>query len=368
LQPPTPEQRAQALANLAASEAAQSAPAAPQTGAVVVPSADTPKTIEVPVTASKRKATLLGVAPEASQPAATPSVESKAGAATQMGFAAPAPVLPSSAQRPEAVSEAPHEAAARAATAADAPTPIEVPISGGAESWRGRAASDDGKPTGVAKAYHPKSEAAPAVVVDEAALRQGQAAAQAEQAAQVAARRRNINAVTIPGTVRVVPRGAGTTPDIEPIDMTALKPSKKPLVIGVLFVLLAGAGALAFAMRGSSRPQPPPAAVQAEPTPKVEAPIPAPPSAAPEAGDKAEAEASSAPSASAAPSEEPAASSAPTKSPAQSTARRPAAAPKSAAPKKTATSAPAKQRATTTQPTAPAPAKAKGVIVRDSPF
>jgi hypothetical protein len=324
----------------------------------------------VPVTASKRKATLLGVAPEALQPAAVPPVESKAGAATQMGFAAPAPVLPSSAQRPEATSEAAHEAAARAATAADAPTPIEVPISGGAESWRGRAASDDGKPTGVAKAYHPKSEAAPAVVVDEAALRQGQAAAQAEQAAQVAARRRNINAVTIPGTVRVVPRGAGTTPDIEPIDMTALKPSKKPLVVGVLLVLLAGAGALAFAMRGSSRPEPPPAAVQAEPTPKVEAPIPAPPSPepspTPEAGDKAEA--SGAPSASAAPTEEPKASSAPAKSAAQSTARRPAAAPKSAAPKKTVTVAPAKQRATTTQPTAPAPAKAKGVIVRDSPF
>jgi hypothetical protein len=160
------------------------------------------------------------------------------------------------------------------ATSADAPTPIEVPI-GNADSSRGRIASDDGKPTGVAKAYHPKSVNAPPVVVDQAALQAGQAAAQAEHAALVAKRRRNINAITIPGTVRVVPRGVGLTPDIEPIDMAALKPSRKPLVIGALLVLLGGGAAAAWVMRGSSHPESAPPSVRAEATAKPQA-APAP--------------------------------------------------------------------------------------------
>jgi hypothetical protein len=259
----------------------------------------------------------------------------------------------------------------RLATSADAPTPIEVPI-GNADSSRGRIASDDGKPTGVAKAYHPKSVNAPPVVVDQAALQAGQAAAQAEHAALVAKRRRNINAITIPGTVRVVPRGVGITPDIEPIDMAALKPSRKPLVIGALLVLLGGGAAAAFVKQGASHPEPAPPSVRAEVTPKPQA-VPAPAVEAPAPAEAAPAPSTPAASEESSSSDSASRQSATEASPASeasaktAAARRPAAAPAAKpTPAKKTLAAPSPKPRTTTQPAAPA--KGKGVIVRDSPF
>jgi hypothetical protein len=262
------------------------------------------------------------------------------------------------------------------AIGADGPTPLEVPISGSANAARAAAnVAVEAKPRGVAKAYIPKEDAnTPPVVVDAAALKAGETAAQAEKQ-QRTRHRRSANAITIPGNVRVVPRGPGLPPTIERIDVeqefAGLKPSRTPLVIG--FVLLAGvavAGGI-FLMRDKPTPTKP--AVTLEP-----APVAPPPNRAVGAPGIGEAT-SAAPPAPEAPAEGPTPQGAePSNGGPTSDAADAQAARKNGATTRTpvqhsgqqtpARKPPAKRSSGSSPAPSPAPAKGKGTIVRETPF
>jgi DnaK suppressor protein len=135
------------------------------------------------------------------------------------------------------------------------------------------------KPTGVAKPYIPKDDAnTPAVVVDQAVLKAGESAAQAEARARRARTQRAQNATTIPGHVRVAARQVGAAQEVERIsELPGLKPSRTPLVV-VASLLAAGAiVAVYFNLRAPSTAIAP-TLETAHPSAVVVAP--APPSAA----------------------------------------------------------------------------------------
>ncbi len=285
---------------------------------------------------------------------------------TLVGMAPPVPPAASYEARTETWERAAERALA-AGISPEGPTPLEVPISGsGVPRSAGAKNGADSRPSGVAKVYVPKHDAnMPPVVVDEEALKAGQAAAQAEQARRKR-NRRSANAITIPGNVRVVPRGPGLTPTIEPIDAeleAAFRPSRAPWIIGLMLVAGVAVGTVLF-VRTTGEPPKPPAAVlkPAAPAPQAEPPaIPSPDTAATTAASSAPPDGSAAATA---PSSSDSAASASSRRGTASRAATPHATQPAAAPHK-----PAPKRAPATSgASAPAGVKGKATIVRETPF
>jgi len=335
--------------------------------------------------ASHRKMTLMGVAPPTG--AVTPGVPD----AGPMLVSAPAPVVvPAGApsplasaefepERPAATSETfaptletpainpPPQPAARAAIAPEISVeegPLETihALEIGAAGESNGAAAEGSKPTGVAKPYVPKEAGAPPVVVEEDLLRAGQLAAEAEESAKRARLQKMRRAPTIPGTLRVQPKGAPIVVDVDTATPADFRPrrSKAPLV-AVLVGSLAGAGIVAAILR--DRGGEPDRAAKPEPPSVVVTDPPPPPPA-----DTS--------SAAAAPGESPAdvppAQSAPAPAPEPEAAAPAVPAPKKVearprAPRKVAPARKPASKRPTSSTVAPA-SKSKPVIVRDTPF
>lgn len=230
------------------------------------------------------------------------------------------------------------------------------------------ALTDPSKPSGVARPYQPKQDAStPAIVVEQSVLHAGEQAAAAQRSARRARTHYSKHSATVPGNVRVVPRGPGLTPRIEVVAPDDALPersfkAKTPLLLALMAVLIAVGVLVLFTSRKPDVTQEPLPAAPAAPA-ALEPATPPPPAPAPTPEKATEPVEPREPAVAAREEGAPQVTApAPVPKAAPRVVRRQAS-PPARAPRKQ----PAAKRPATATP-APATKPKSGVIVRESPF